>query len=333
MLQTDHEFVIVDDDSPDETWKVAEELSEEYPVKPVRRTSEKGLATAVLRGFRESQGDTIVVMDGDLQHPPEKVPELIESIDSGNDIAIGSRFVDGGSNDGLDSIFRDLVSKGADFLAKLLFRKVRDIKDLQSGFFAVRRDVVEDREFNPVGYKILLEILVVVDDELKIEEVPYEFRERSLGESNLGIDSIIKYVLHLGSLSWRKGELVRLLKFGLVGVIGTLVNLGAFYILNQRLHYLIAGAGAIELSILSNFFLNRHWTFQDIEIKGLRSLGTALGRDHLVRSGGAAINLLILWTLTSFLGILPLLSQAIGVVAGFSWNYIGNKWWTWEVKK
>ncbi|MFW6120260.1 MAG: glycosyltransferase, partial [Petrotogales bacterium] len=128
-----YEIIVVDDDSPDKTWKIALDLSKNYPVKVIKRIEERGLSTAVLKGFKEINSDIVVIMDADLQHPPEKVPELVESIKEGADIAIGSRFVEGGSI-GNWSYRRLFVSKIAGFLAKTFFREIREINDIESGF-------------------------------------------------------------------------------------------------------------------------------------------------------------------------------------------------------
>ncbi len=109
----EYEIVVVDDDSPDKTWELAEELARKYPpIKVIRRTKEKGLSSAVIRGFKEASGDVFVVMDADLQHPPEKVPELIEAIKRGGaDIAIASRYVPGGAVKNW-YWYRKLISRG-----------------------------------------------------------------------------------------------------------------------------------------------------------------------------------------------------------------------------
>ncbi|MGA7077010.1 MAG: glycosyltransferase, partial [Halobacteriota archaeon] len=139
-LRDPFEILIVDDDSPDETWKVASQYSDSYPVRVLRRKGERGLATAVLEGIKASKYDIVVVMDADLQHPPEKIPELISDVRDGTDIAVGSRFVEPGALDEF-GWFRRTVSRGADLLARTLFRQIRSIEDIESGFFAFRKDV------------------------------------------------------------------------------------------------------------------------------------------------------------------------------------------------
>lgn len=323
-----YEVVVVDDDSPDGTWKRARELADRYPVRAVRRTDERGLASAVLLGVAEAKDDVVVVMDADLQHPPGRIPDLLEAIDGGADIAIASRFVEGGSAGGLSRL-RRFVSAGADFLARTIFRRARPVSDIQSGFFAFRRQVTEGADLDPVGYKILLEILVLGDYD-SVEEVPYTFREREEGKSKLGMGSILDYARHVVSLAWRAGEVRRFGQFATVGASGALLNLLSLHVLlGVGVHYLLAGAVGIEVGLLSNFGLNAVWTFRDRGPESPSALLRSLGRDHVVRSVGMTSNLVVLWLLTGFVGIRPLVSQAVGIGVATAWNYTGNQWWTW----
>ncbi len=324
-----YEIVVVDDDSPDGTWERAEELSNKYPIKAIKRTKEKGLATAVLRGMEEAKGDFILVMDADHQHPPNKIPELVSKLEDGSDIAIASRFTNEGNAEEF-GLLRRIVSKGADLLARTLFRQVREITDVQSGYFAFKRKVIEKVDLDPTGYKILLEILVEGDYE-EVSEVGYVFGERKAGETKFGIVTVIDYLHHVLSLSWRAGEVYRFLRFCLVGGLGTLVNLSLLFALtNLGLFYLASGALGIEAGLITNFILNKEWTFGDRKVSGAKYVMKSLAKDHLVRSGGIAINLLVLWILTSLVGLWYLFSQVIGIGIATLWNFGGNKWFTWE---
>lgn len=325
----DYEVIVVDDDSPDRTWEKAQELSKDHPIKVLRRKGERGLGTAVVCGLKETKHDVVVVMDADLQHPPEKIPDLVAEIEKGADIAIGSRYVEGGEK-GEFGFFRSLISRGADFLARTLFRKTRDVKDIQSGFFALQREVVESADLDPIGYKILLEILVQGDYE-EISEVGYKFGERKSGKSKLGLGSILNYLRHIWSLSRRSGELARFIKFCSVGGSGALVNLTVIYLFTSSgLYYLLSGIIAREAALFYNFSLNKLWTFKDRDISGARGILRALFRDHLVRTGGFALNLFFLWSLTEFLGLYYLISQVIAIGIASLWNFTGNTLWTWR---
>lgn len=155
--------VVVVDDSDDRTPEVVEqEAAEGRPVRLVHRTGaerEGGLATAVTLGFKVARGRYIASLDADLQHPPEKLRELVDAL-SDADVAVGSRYVPGGSTGGLSGPVRRLGSVGAKLLAQSLLPRARLSTDPLGGFFALRREVVDGVELRPIGFKILLEVLV-----------------------------------------------------------------------------------------------------------------------------------------------------------------------------
>lgn len=270
-------------------------------------------------------------MDADLQHPPEKIPDLLEALDQGNDLVVGSRYANNGGF-GDFGFVRRMLSKMGDGLARTLFRPARNVHDVLSGFFAVKSSVVDDSTLNPVGFKILLEILMH-GNYRNVEEIGYEFNSRRYGESKLGLNNLFNYFLHLLRLSWREGPAFIFIKFCLVGGVGSIVNLLATYFLTSSgVFYLISGLIGIEVGLLSNFFLNWVWTYRNRSVHTLPALVEALGKDHLVRSAGLLLNVCSLWLLTEFVGFYYLLSQAVGIVLGTIFNFVGNQWWTWEVE-
>ena len=202
----DYEIIVVDDNSQDGTGQAVRELSKKYPVRLIVRKKEKGLATAVLEGFKHANGDVFAVIDADLQHPPEKLAPLIYEACNGSDIAIGSRYVGGEERFGNFRIHRKIMSKGANLLAKLLVPKVANVQDIQSGFFAMKKSVIQNVELKPTGYKILLEILAVGDYKV-VKEVPYDFAQREHGKSKLGALIIFDYLHHLITLTSREKNL------------------------------------------------------------------------------------------------------------------------------
>jgi dolichol-phosphate mannosyltransferase len=197
------DVVIVDDSSPDGTGEVARQLGGELqgllPVTVLTRPGKAGLASAVLAGVRQSRADVIAVMDGDLSHPPEVLPQLLEAVSGGADLAIGSRYVAGGAIENWP-VRRHILSWGATWLARTLFRL--GPRDPMSGLFAVRRTVFDNVRFEGLGYKLLLEILAS-GQVSRIEEVAYRFTERADGRSKLGSGEIVNYVRLLGRL-WRR---------------------------------------------------------------------------------------------------------------------------------
>jgi dolichol-phosphate mannosyltransferase len=193
----DAEIIIVDDNSQDGTEQVAAELAEQLPVRLIVRRNERGLATAVMAGFDAATADTFLVMDADLQHPPERVPAIAAPVlDDGADIAVGSRYVTEGRSAEEWPVHRRLNS----FVATFLARGLTDVKDCMAGFFCVRRDVVERAgRLSPVGYKILLELLARAAP-VRVQEVPIHFSTRVAGESKLSLAEQLRYLRHLGRL-------------------------------------------------------------------------------------------------------------------------------------
>ncbi len=326
----DYEVVFVDDNSRDGTSELINSLSGKYPVRVLVRKEERGLATAVVHGIEHSEGGTVVVMDADLQHPPEVIPDLLNKTKSGADIVIASRYTQGG---GMKEwgLIRRIISKGAIILAHVLLPATRAVKDPMSGYFAFKRTAISEARLKPRGYKILLEILM----EGKFQnaaEVPYTFSNRSGGESKLNTRQQIEYLKHLGSLMWRTGELLRFFKFCLVGLSGVGVNEGLLWLLKEKagLPYLGSAVIAIETSIITNFMLNNYYTFRQRNEPGTRAFFSRGLKFNMVSLAGLGINLGILGLFTEVFGVNYLVSNLIGIVLAFIWNYLLNTWWTWK---
>lgn len=198
------EVLVVDDSSPDGTGqvaaRVAAELQDVLPVIVITRPGKGGLASAVLEGVRRAQGDVIVVMDSDLSHPPETVPALLRAVAGGADIAVGSRYVAGGGVRRWPWS-RRVMSRGATWMAQALLRA--RAADPMSGFFAARRGLFDDTPLAGLGYKILLELLVL-HPEAAVVEIPYVFTERAGGRSKLNAAEVVNYLRLLGRLRRRR---------------------------------------------------------------------------------------------------------------------------------
>jgi len=194
--ELDCNIIIVDDNSPDQTWKVAEDLQDKYPnLKVLRRLEKRGLSSAVLDGFAMANTEIVGVIDADLSHPPEKIPELVAPIINGEaDFTLGSRYIDQGGTQNWP-LKRRLSSKIATWAVLGLTK----VKDPMSGFFFLKRDVIKNIELNPKGFKIGLEILVRGNYN-KVIEVPIIFRDRVYGESKLSSNVILDYLLHVSKL-------------------------------------------------------------------------------------------------------------------------------------
>lgn len=192
--RNDLEVIIVDDNSPDGTGKTAENLAKKYNVKVISREEKLDLSSAVVDGFRVASSDVIGVMDADLSHPYSKIGELIElTIDY--DLVIGSRSIRGGRVEQWPW-YRKVMSTTGKILAKPL---INNIKDPLSGFFFMKKSVVRNINFNPIGYKILIEILVK-GSYRNVIEVPYVFSNRGVGSSKLNMKEHTNYLRHLKRL-------------------------------------------------------------------------------------------------------------------------------------
>lgn len=190
------ELIIVDDNSPDGTYKIAEALNAKYGnIRVSKRSGKLGLSSALLHGFKESNAEVLAVMDADMQHPPEILPKMYNKISRGYDLVVASRYVDGGGAENW-KLYRAIISKGATMLAHILLPNTRRVKDVMSGCFMLRKNVIDGVSLNPVGFKILLEMLAKCKFHLIIE-VPYTFRNRQNGNSNLNLKEIQNYVVHL----------------------------------------------------------------------------------------------------------------------------------------
>ncbi len=329
LTEISYEVIIVDDDSPDGTWRLAEELAKtRYPwLRVVRRKGERGLATAVLRGFREARGEYVAVMDADLQHPPETLLEMVKNaVEKAADVVIASRYVSGGGVEGWSKA-RLLVSRTAGLLAYLLLPEARATTDPMSGFFLVRRGLLNNciTSLRPRGYKILLEILVKCKP-AKVIDVPYVFRRRVFGKSKLGFKTIIDYLIHVLELNN-----YRIVKNMVVGSSGILV----LYTVNKILSLLgipktLSYAVAIETSILSNFTFNNLWTFRG---RTLKPLHRRLLEYHVAVAIGALVNYSVYQLLHVLLGIEELLSIITGVGLGFLANYTLSEHIVWKTMK
>jgi dolichol-phosphate mannosyltransferase len=199
LTGVDFELLFVDD-STDGTDRVLVELSRSSPrLRVVHRTDGRGLASAVSDGIALATGDVVCVLDADLQHPPEALHALIDALDRTRaDLAIGSRYVPGGSYD--FTLARRIISRIATALAWLLLRRARSVSDPLSGFFAFRRSVLDGVCLRPIGFKILLEILVR-GHLARVVEVPYRFGARGAGTSKLTQAQNFEYLKHVLILS------------------------------------------------------------------------------------------------------------------------------------
>ena len=344
-LPNDYELIIVDDDSPDRTWEIAQQMTVEFPnLRVMRRQEERGLSTAVIRGWQAARGEVLGVIDGDLQHPPEILLKLIQAVKNGADLAVGSRHVEGGGTSDWGFI-RRFLSRGAQLLGLIILPSVVGrVSDPMSGYFMVKRSAIADCLLSPVGYKILLEVLGrgQVD---RVTEVGYVFQERQEGESKVTWRQYIEYLMHLAKLRSKgrisrlreKFQMGRFLRFGLVGLSGVFVDMVVLYLLSDptTLAWNLTRSKIIasELAIINNFLWNDRWTFGDISRgqQGWRNRLKRFGKFNIICLMGLILNVLILNLLFNAFGINRYVANLIAIVIVTFWNFWINLKLSWRV--
>ena len=343
ICPNDYELIIVDDDSPDQTWEIARSLLCEYPnLRVMRRTTERGLSTAVIRGWQASRGRLLGVIDGDLQHPPEVLEKLLGELVSGSDLAVASRHVVGG---GISewSVFRRMTSRGAQILGLMIApRVVGRVSDPMSGYFMVRRSSVTNQILNPQGYKILLEILGRGEIE-HISEVGYVFQERQDGESKVTWRQYVEYLQHLVRLRsdgrlekfQEQFPIDRFLKFGLVGFSGVFVDLGVFWMLSNGLGLAAVTATILsaEVAVLNNFIWNDRWTFGDRSIQqpGRRSMVRRFLKFNVLCLVGIVLQGTLVGLMSKVVGVPAIGAKLLAIALVMLWNFWINLKLSWRV--
>jgi len=314
------EIVVVDDNSPDNTAEVCEQLAIVHPLRLEIRTSDRGLSSAVIHGMQQAEGAVLLVMDADLSHPAEKIPELVEALRSGDaDFVIGSRYVRGGGTDDDWGLFRWLNSK----VATLLARPLTAAKDPMAGFFAIRAASFRRAEnLDPIGYKIGLELLVKCGCH-EVREVPIQFRDRLHGESKLTLREQINYLRHLKRLyDYKLGHLSRAAQFIMVGATGMAVDFAVFSLLLLTMTLGPARAVAIWAAMSWNFWLNRKITFADAPRE-------PIARQYVLFCLACLAGAIVNWSVSiglcaaaPFFDQHKLLAALLGVVSGTAFNYL-----------
>lgn len=347
LIPEQYELIIVDDNSPDGTAELAQVLSFQYPQLQVMcRTQERGLSSAVLRGWQCAQGEILGVIDGDLQHPPETLAKLLAAMHEGADLALASRHVEGGGVSSW-SLIRRLLSRGAQLVGLLILPNVVGrVTDPMSGYFMVRRDAIANQSMNPTGYKILLEVLGRGNIN-QIIEVGYVFQERQEGESKVTSKQYFEYINHLlrlrsrGRLSKLKRRyqlpFTRFIRFALVGFSGVFVDMLMFYFLSDpsTLGWGLTRSKAIsaEIAIFNNFLWNDLWTFGDLSKRqpGKRQRIKRFLKFNIICLAGLVLNILILNILFNGLGINRYAANLIAIFIVTLWNFWVNLKLGWRV--
>ena len=336
-LGEDYEIIIVDDDSPDRTWELAQQLAVEHPrLRTMRREGERGLSSAIIRGWQVARGELLCVIDADLQHPPEIILDLYRIMARGADAAIASRHVEGGGVSDWN-FARRIISRSAQLIGLLILPGVVGrVSDPLSGYFMIRRTAIENVELRPLGYKILIEVLARGHFPW-IGEVPYVFRERAKGGSKASLRVYLQYLRHLLRLRIASLPVNRFVRFATVGLSGVVVDMGLLFLLSDPT---MLGWGltrskliASEVAIVNNFLWNDAWTFGDLSARQ-RGRGRWLrrfGKFQLICLAGVVLNATLLNLQFNLLGMNRYVANAVAIAVVTGWNFWLNLKLSWRV--
>jgi dolichol-phosphate mannosyltransferase len=328
------EMIIVDDDSPDRTAAKAQQLSlSDHRIRVIRRIGRRGLSSACIEGMLSSSAPFLAVMDGDLQHDPALLPNMLHIMRSeATDLVIASRHVDGGSL-GDWSEQRVSISRFATQLARHI--AAVEISDPMSGYFMLRREIVDDHvhNFTGTGFKILLDIVLSCKGHLRISEVPLVFGIRSHGESKLSINVCWEYLMLLVDKTIGRILPSRFVAFGLIGSFGVVIHMTivSLLVMVAGMGFLLAQTLATVTAIAANFTINNLLTYADRSLKGWRWL-SGLASFAIICGVGALANIGVANLLFGQHTSWPLAALA-GIVASAVWNYGVSAHYTWGVMR
>jgi putative flippase GtrA len=328
--------VLFVDDSDDDTPSVIRDAADKSsrPVRllhrePGRRAGRLG--GAVVAGFQLARAPWAVVIDGDLQHPPEMIPSLIGRASPDVDLVYGTRYVDSGDAGGLNGRGREWVSAASTALAKAVFpRKLRAVSDPMSGFFAVRLGALDLSALGPAGYKVLLEILA--QSRLRATAgVAYSFQPRFSGQSKASLIEGARFLVQLVALrlGMSVGRLAQIAAFLAVGLSGVAVNTLALWSLSAAwfdLPYLLAAFLATNIAIAWNFVLLETWVFRRVR---RRSFAAGFVRFWLVNAVLLPVQLGLLAVLVEGPGVNPVVANVLTLVAVFFLRYLLTSMWVY----
>jgi dolichol-phosphate mannosyltransferase len=331
-----YEIIVVDDDSPDRTWELAQKLTADFPcLRVMRRQNERGLATAVMRGWQAAHGDILAVIDADLQHPPEVTLDLYKLMERGSDIAVATRYTEGGGVSDWN-VFRRFISRGAQLIGLVILPGVVGrVSDPMSGYFMIRRSALQNVDLHPLGYKILIEVLGRGRCRW-IGEVPYVFRERDQGESKVTRQVYWDYLRHLWRLRLASLPVSRFVRFAVVGCSGVVVDMGLLFLLSDpsTLGWGLTRSKLIaaQAAIVNNFIWNDLWTFGDISARqrGGKDRLRRFAKFQLICLMGLVLNTTLLNIQFNIFGINRYVANAISILVVTAWNFWLNLKLSWR---
>jgi dolichol-phosphate mannosyltransferase len=334
LAELSWEVIFVDDDSPDGTAKHIHQIAQTYPnIRCIRRVGRRGLSSACVEGMLSTRARFIAVMDADLQHDESKLPHMLNALaQQGYDLAVGSRYVEGGSV-GDWQADRQQVSWFATVLSQRVLGLT--VSDPMSGFFMIKREVLEGAVYNlsNMGFKILVDLIVSSPKPLKILEIPFQFGQRLVGESKLDNRVAWDFLMLLADKTVGRYVPVQLVSFGMIGGAGVCVHLVVLSISMALFpdFFLQAQAVAVGVSMVFNYGLNNELTYRDQRLQGWAWV-SGLIKFMLACSVGAAANVGVASYIYVDWGNW-LWSGLTGILVGMLWNYAATAIVVWPRRK
>ncbi len=349
------QILVVDDNSPDKTFKIVQEKQQEFENLHLLINKNKGgLGAAYLRGmkhaFEELRSDIIFEFDADLSHDPQKIPEFLDEIEKGFDMVVGTRYKKGGSIPSSWGLHRKFLSVVGNLFIRTILTNF-SISDWTTGFRAITKKTYEliapemvGERFS--GYTFQIGFLYkAVQKKLKIGEVPFNFVDRTIGKSKLGPEYIINNIIFLTKTRLQEFFSSRVFKFLVVGSIAAGVQLVSLEIFRLFVTYLVANILSIETAIIFNFVINNIWTFSDRKLKK-REIPFKFIQFNLTSAGSIIIQMIIAFLGMTFIGlvdlfVIPIINyqldtgpvfSAIGIIVGMFWNFFAYNFFIWKKK-
>lgn len=303
------------DDSSDDTADVVRAVAPtaELPVRVIHRDEPTGgLGGAVLEGVRSSDAPYFLVMDGDLQHPPELIGSLVARVQEQDvDVVVASRYIGDGSSAGLSGVVRQAVSSTSTAVTRAMFPvRLRDCSDPMTGFFAVRRAAVDLESLRPRGFKILLEILA--RHPMRVVEVPFVFGSRYAGESKANLAQGVHFMWQLAGLRFG-----RMSRFAIIGGLGAVANVLIVALMTSLgAPWLLAAVVAAELTIVGNFLMQERFVFRDLRHEG-KGVWARFGQSFTFNNVETLIRMPVMALLVETMHVAAVLATAITLVVAF----------------
>lgn len=350
------QILVVDDTSPDKTYEKVETLQKKYKnLHLLLNKTKAGLGSAYLKGmdfaFDELGVDVVFEFDADLSHDPTKIPQFLEKIEQGYGLVIGSRYIPGGSIPQDWGWHRKFLSKMGNIVIRIVLTNFT-LTDWTTGFRAITKKTYQkinpemrDQRFS--GYTFQIGFLYkAVQKKVKIAEVPFHFKDRTIGKSKIGPEYIINNLIFLGKTRLIDFMQSRIFKFLVVGSIAASLQLVLLEVWRLIFSYQVANAIAIECAIIFNFILNNFWTFGDRRLK-LKQVPLKFLQFNLTSAGSILIQLAVAFVGETFIGIrdvllIPILNylldtgpiySAVGIIIGMFWNFFAYNFFIWKKKK